>query len=201
MGNPSESGTHLLYYFRQENDLPTALFIHPHDLFEGTAAVPRLVKGVRHIVFLDDFCGSGKQARRYSRRILEHVRRLAPRVRLSYYPLFGTSKGLKKVREKTLFDDVMALCELDPSFRALEPESRYFRETQGSIDRAFARETCMRHGSAVEPSAPLGFEGCQLLLGFAHNVPNNTLPVFWSHGQAEGAWYPVFPRRKKGEGW
>jgi hypothetical protein len=27
IGNPSESGVHLLYYFRQENSLPSELFI------------------------------------------------------------------------------------------------------------------------------------------------------------------------------
>ena len=33
MGNPSESGAHLLYYFRQENSLPKNSFIHSHQIF------------------------------------------------------------------------------------------------------------------------------------------------------------------------
>ena len=32
VGNPSESGMHLLYYFRQENALPKDLFLAPHDI-------------------------------------------------------------------------------------------------------------------------------------------------------------------------
>ena len=31
VGNPSESGCHLLYYLRQENALPKNLFIHTHE--------------------------------------------------------------------------------------------------------------------------------------------------------------------------
>ena len=34
VGNPSESGCHLLYYFRQENCLPKSVFIHSHQIFD-----------------------------------------------------------------------------------------------------------------------------------------------------------------------
>ncbi|KKK69024.1 hypothetical protein LCGC14_2938190, partial [marine sediment metagenome] len=34
VGNPSESGCHLLYYFRQENRLAKTHFIHTHQLFQ-----------------------------------------------------------------------------------------------------------------------------------------------------------------------
>jgi len=201
IGNPSESGTHLLYYFRQESNLATDLFIHPHELFDGTAAAPRLVKGIRHLVFLDDFCGSGTQARRYSRKLLSRIREIDTRLKLSYYPLFATTAGLNYVRRKTLFTDVAALCELDDSFRSLEPRSRYFRETHQDISREFAETLCRRYGSLIEPSAPLGFGGCQLLLGFAHNIPNNSLPIFWSEGHQGHQWTALFPRYRKGVGW
>ena len=36
VGNPSESGTHLLYYFRQENRLRSELFINGHEVFDRT---------------------------------------------------------------------------------------------------------------------------------------------------------------------
>jgi hypothetical protein len=63
MGNPSESGCHLLYYFRQENRLPRNLFIHTHEIFTRSGSPPALsVKDptVATYVFLDDFCGSGR---------------------------------------------------------------------------------------------------------------------------------------------
>lgn len=34
VGNPSESGVHLLYYFRQENKIPKDLFINTDDVIE-----------------------------------------------------------------------------------------------------------------------------------------------------------------------
>ena len=201
MGNPSESGTHLLYYFRQENGLDKALFVHSHELFEGTSAKPRLPRGLKHIIFLDDFCGSGRQAVRYSRGLLDRIRATSATVRLSYYPVFATSAGLLRVREKAKFNDVQTAFEFDESFRALEADSRYFRETHDKIDRAYAAEMCRRYGQKLSPSAPVGYGDCQLLLGFAHNVPNNTLPIFWADGAHDHPWHPVFPRIKKGPGW
>jgi hypothetical protein len=201
IGNPSESGTHLLYYFRQENELPVEIFVHPHELFEGQAGSARLVEGVTRLIFLDDFCGSGTQAERYSRRLLVDITRLSPRMKLCYYPLFATSKGLSRVRERTHFTEVEALCELDDSFRSLDESSRYFREPREGIDRDYAKRLCQRIGEAIEPRAPLGFGGCQLLLGFAHNIPNNTLPIFWSEGNRGSPWLPLFRRYTKGIGW
>lgn len=201
IGNPSESGTHLLYYFRQENRLPKKLFVHPYELFEGPLASPRLIGGVDQIVFLDDFCGSGTQATRYSKHILARIRELNKIVTLSYFPLFGVISGIDKVRKRTKFDVVEALCELDSSFRSLEDSSRYFRERLEGISIDHARDMCSHYGAELEPSAPLGFGDSQLLLGFAHNIPDNTLPIFWSDGSEKLAWAPIFPRYAKGELW
>ncbi len=201
IGNPSESGTHLLYYFRQENRLPTDLFVHPHELFESNAAKPQLISGVNQLIFLDDFCGSGTQAGRYSKRLLRRIRELDKQIQLSYFPVCATTYGISKVRNETLFTIVETLCELDNSFRALDNESRYFRESHDSLSREFALDMCRRHGALLEPCAPLGFGNCQLLLGFAHNIPNNTLPIFWSEGQPNRLWDPIFRRYTKTAGW
>jgi len=198
MGNPAESGTHLLYYFRQENDLPTKLFVHLHELYEGTARSPKIAQGVRYVIFIDDFCGSGTQAVRYSKAHVARIKEIAPNTKLYYYCLFATSAGLKKVREKAKFDHAEAVCELDSSFTSLEENSRYFRHAAGAdIDRTFCREMCHRYGKSLIHNDPLGFGGCQLLFGFAHNIPNNTLPIFWSDGGIARQWAPLFRRYTK----
>lgn len=198
IGNPSESGTHLLYYFRQENELGTDLFVHSHDLFEGTVAAPRLLTGVRRLVFLDDFCGSGTQAVRYSKRLLPRIRALSDTIRIHYYSLFATTEGLRHVRDNaTLFHDVQTICEIDPSFHALDEDSRYFRDPPAYITRDFARETCARYGTNLYPEHPLGFKNGQLLIGFAHNIPNNTLPIIWGEGTSAAPWHPLFRRYEK----
>lgn len=201
MGNPSESGTHLLYYFRQENALHPNLFVHSHDLFDGTPSAPRIAKGIQRIVFLDDFCGSGSQAIRYSKRLLPRLREAKKKLHLSYFPLFATMHGLAKVREHKQFDQVETLCELDDSFKAVSPGSRYFRDCPADIDAAFALKICQHYGGLLDSNNPLGFGGCQLLLGFSHNIPNNSLPIFWHPGSSTLAWSPVFPRHLKGVGW
>lgn len=197
IGNPSESGTHLLYYFRQENRLPTQLFVQTHELFRSERGRTIIARGVRHIVFLDDFCGSGAQAETYSRSLLTQLLTLDHTLRVSYFTLFGTTHGLDHVRANTRFSNVDSLYELDSSFRALDPHSRYFREQLPNISRQFALATCIRYGSQIEPGIPLGFRDGQLLLGFSHNIPDNTLPIFWSKGRPSRRWTPIFPRYSK----
>src|SRR5258708_5734908 len=97
VGNPSESGCHLLYYFRQENSLSKDLFIHTHQVFTR-AGGPGLSQlrdpAVTRYVFIDDFCGSGKQGTEYSQDLVEEIKRLKPNAFVAYYVLFATRKGI-----------------------------------------------------------------------------------------------------------
>jgi hypothetical protein len=196
IGNPSESGTHLLYSFRQENELPASLFVASHELlYDDVASSGK--RPVRRAVFIDDFCGSGAQAIRYSGSLLKALKQGASAPLVFYFPVFASEKGLEVVRQKTMFDRVETLCRLDDSFQVFGPESRYFRGVSCPVSRDEALEVCADLGRTLEPCHPLGFRDSQLLLGFSHNIPNNTLPVLWSHGEAESEWVPVFPRRKK----
>jgi hypothetical protein len=79
IGNPSESGVHLLYYYRQENQLKKKYFITAHEIFsiENGKRVLRY-PGVTRYVFIDDFCGSGSQGKRYSKDILAELKALSP---------------------------------------------------------------------------------------------------------------------------
>jgi len=202
IGNPSESGTHILYYFRQENRLKTEDFVHSHDLC--TAAGPHSLQAGRvdTIVFLDDFCGSGTQAKRYASQLLKDFRRLGPEnLQIHYYVLFATSKGLQSVRKGAAFDRVGAVCELDASFKCLSPRSRYFRDSNPPITREFAAQLCDFYGSGLYRQNPRGFGNGQLLVGFEHNVPNNSLPIIWSQGTASRRWSPAFRRFQKGRNW
>ena len=198
MGNPSESGTHLLYYFRQENRLPRQLFVNTHELFDA-ADPTKLSPNYEHLVFLDDLCGSGTQAASYSKKLLSRIASINSSIRFSYFPLFATTSALNLIRTSTAFHDVEALYELDDSFRSLSTESRYFRHPPQGVTRQDALTTCNHHGHAIEPGMPLGYRDGQLLLGFAHNIPDNTLPIFWSEGRAGNRWKPIFRRFPKEE--
>lgn len=217
VGNPSESGSHLLYYFRQENGLPKTRFIHSHEIFQRQRltrwqAVKALLfsrrdryagtlmlrePNINRYVFIDDFCGSGHQGEAYSRDIVEDIKAFDPAIQVSYFVLCGTVKGMKVVRDRTAFDVVQCVFELDDTFRCFSPASRYFPSPEPEITAAFAEQMCRSYGDVLEPEAPLGYGNCQLLLGFQHNTPDNTLPVFWSDGYTGSQWTPMFRRYPK----
>jgi hypothetical protein len=200
VGNPSESGSHLLYYFRQENGLPKNLFIHTHQIFSrpGGAAAQLRDPAVKRYIFIDDFCGSGKQGSRYSQDLVEDVKRLDRSVFVAYYVLFATTTGIKRVRNETAFDAARAIYELDSSFKCFSGESRYFRTPPAGIDRAFCEGMARKYGAKMmgEPDA-LGFDDSQLLIGFHHNTPDNTLPIIWFDEPSGAPWKPIFRRYPK----
>jgi len=201
VGNPSESGCHLLYYFRQENNLPKDLFIHTHQIFTrrgGTGSVQLRDATVSRYIFIDDFCGSGKQGSEYSRDLVEDIKNLKPDASVAYYVLFATTKGISKVRNETRFDTARAVYELDSSFKCFSADSRYFRNRLPEIDPAFCERMCKLYGERMVPAEhALGFEDSQLLIGFHHNTPDNTLPIIWFDEPGRVPWKPIFRRYPK----
>ena len=203
LGNPSESSMHLLYYFRQENALPRRLFIHPHEIFEpiitsGAVDWQLRTPAVQKYIFLDDMCGSGHQAVQYGSDVVRPLKALSPSVQVEYYALFGTSCGLDAVRKSKFFDIADAVFELDESFCSLEEHSRIFHGGDPAPERMTVRDTCLKYGRLLSPAHPLGYADGQLLLGFSHNTPDNTLPIFWGGAQAvTGPWKPIFKRYDK----
>ncbi len=218
VGNPSESGSHLLYFFRQENELGKDLFVNAHQIFAGNQmrmdfrggrffrSVLRALFGtrlrlsdplVKRYIFIDDFCGSGSQGVDYSRSIVERIKGFDERAEVSYLVLFATSDGIDTIERNTPFDHVDAVFELDKTFKCFGTNSRYFPEDMADMKMA-TRDMCRLFGSKlVHPTHALGFGGCQLLLGFHHNVPDNTLPVIWYDEPTGPPWIPIFRRYPK----
>jgi hypothetical protein len=200
VGNPSESGCHLLYYFRQENGLSKDLFIHTHQVFTRLGGAPLQLRdpAITRYVFIDDFCGSGKQGTAYSRDLVEDIKRLNPNAFVAYYVLFATTHGISKIKTQTAFDTARAIYELDGSFKSFSVDSRYFRTALPEIDRGFCEQMCRTYGERMV-AAPhaLGFEDSQLLIGFHHNTPDNTLPIIWFDEPGGLAWKPIFRRYPK----
>lgn len=200
VGNPSESGCHLLYYFRQENGLPKNLFIHTHQLFTRMGGTPLQLRDptITRYVFIDDFCGSGKQGTAYSHDLVEDIKKLNPKAQVAYYVLFATTEGINKIKNETSFDAAQAIYELDSSFKCFSSDSRYFRASAAGIDQSFCEKMCRVHGERMVPAShALGFGDSQLLIGFHHNTPDNTLPIIWWDEPNTVAWKPIFRRYPK----
>jgi hypothetical protein len=197
LGNPSESSAMLLYFFRQQNALPKDLFVNAVELLDLTSGnVKSRSSTMAHYVFLDDLCGSGQQGVEYGEQVAQHLKG-RPGVSTYYYALFGCSTGLDRIRKTNFFDVADAVVELDPSFKCFEPESRIYSAVKPPFDRLSARAIAEMYGNIQLPGHPLGYEDGQLLLGFEHNTPDNTLPIFWMDEQPGTSWIPLFKRYPK----
>ncbi|RZJ83602.1 MAG: hypothetical protein EOO20_22510 [Chryseobacterium sp.] len=199
VGNPSESGCHLLYYFRQENEIASDLFINAHEIFsrDDKGQVILGLEDVERYVFIDDFCGSGRQAVEYSNKLINDLKKIKPDAHTSYYVMFSTESGMKKVKNRTSFDSVDCVYELDESFKCFGEKSRYFSELDTTFKLELAKYICNVSGYQLCSSDPLGYGDCQLMIGFHHNTPDNTLPIFWSNGKPGFPWSPAFKRYDK----
>ena len=185
VGNPSESGVHLLYYFRQENGLSKNQFLDSANIFsrstiDGTTKTTLRFGDVERYIFLDDLCGSGETAEIYSEDLLPRILSVNQSIELHYYAIFATSSGLKRVRDKSLFRDRCgSVFELDESYKCLSSQSRYLTVLPHTIDSDCLKKLNSHYGSLVCPGHANGFENGQLLLAFNHNTPDNTLPIIW----------------------
>jgi hypothetical protein len=203
MGNPAESGTHLLYYFRQENQLHKDQFVGHHQILTSSArsnSADFREPDVTRYVFIDDVCGSGQQCITYSNTLLADLKHVAAAknraIEFQYLVLFATEIGLENARNKTDFDTVEAVHVLDDSYKAFDTNSRIYKKPPAEISRAIAHNIFLKYGSMLDVNHPLGYAGGQLLLAFSHNIPDNTLPVIWFDDDPS-KWTAILPRYPK----
>lgn len=206
VGNPSESGVHLLYFFRQENGLrkghflDTAQILERHLLPDSSYQRRLRFPDVERYIFVDDVCGSGDTAIKYSNDFLAEVKECKDDVSLSYLAMFSTDDGMKAVREQSIFGQgAAAVYELDQTYKCLSADSRYLKVVPDSIEPDAVRKIALTYGEKLLPNHPNGFLGSELLVGFHHNTPDNTIPVIWmdeSHGSSI-PWTPAFRRYPK----
>lgn len=200
VGNPSESGAHLLYYFRQVNRLPKDLFIDLSGAFKPSADFKsKALKDnkVSRVVFFDDLVGSGDQVSMYLKKCLAEIRSGCQNLNLSYMSLFATEIGMNRLNGRELFaDKAMCLFELDKSYEAFHASSRYFINPPSWFKSGDLFDMAKHYGQQLKPRIPLGHRNGQLLLAFSHNTPDNTLPIFWDEG-TNYPWSPIFVRYDK----
>ena len=218
VGNPSESGVHLLYYFRQENRITKRLFVNTDDVIQrhadGSVSLRSDFSDATRFVFIDDLCGSGQQATTDTnvRRCVDDIRSLKPDAKISYLMLFGMTEGIEVVKGSGFYDYAEAVIELDESYKCFSDVSRYFQD--GIHKKDVAEDIAYHHGYNIiheylkllgcDPKAQdlgaeknaLGFGNCQLLISMHHNTPDNTLPIIW-FDEIEGLWNPIFKRYNK----
>ena len=191
LGSASESGSHILMLFRQVNKLNTKLMRNSSDIIQnGKLQEP----GVNHYIFIDDFCGSGETAIKCGP-LIKKIKAENPAAQVSYFVLFASSTGFENVQKFSDFDNSETIFQLDGTFKCFDKSSRYYADVDSLLSCADTTTFCSNYGIGLVKGTPidghpLGFDNGQLLLGFAHNTPDNTLPIFWG----EKDWRPMFIR-------
>jgi hypothetical protein len=195
IGNPSESGAYLLYFFRQVNNIPLELFIHSFELFEEQNS-----DSFDTVIFLDDFSGSGTSINKYFNKLLKvngktkYLKSMS-NFDVKVYTLFSTTEAIQKVqknKDKFSINSIESVVQLDDTYKVFGKNSRYFEDLLREELEVIFRE----YGTKLSggDSNSLGYSDGQLLLGFSHNIPNNTLPIIWSE---KDNWIPIFKRYAK----
>lgn len=203
LGEPAESGPHLLYHFRHVNKLPVKAFLSVHQLLTGPFSDPDskwALADVNRVVFIDDFCGTGDQAADVGGKLLPQIRRstrnIGVDVEVWYLTLMATTSALAKLRAQGLFDRVHSVSELDRTYRVFDDESHFYINAPNDLQKPLAEAIARYYGDIISPGQALGYKNSQLMLGFHHNVPDNTLPII-SRQRLDVPWHPIFPRNEK----
>ena len=172
---------------------PKDLFINTHQIFSRQPDGTRSLRfaDVHRYVFIDDLAASGQQTTEYSQDLVEEIKSFLPSCEVLYLTLFATTSAISVIEKATKFDRIGAVMELDSSFKVFGPDSRYFSDNDIHLSKTFAEQFCRRYGTQLNPVHPLGYRDSQLLIGFRHNIPDNTLPIIWANGPTP-PWSPIF---------
>jgi hypothetical protein len=178
LGRPGESGAYILYYFRQENNLPLSHFL---------SELGKSQKGVNYIVFVDDVVLSGTQADKYIQDISPELIAGKELILLTFVST-NDAVTLLGTHGITVISNVV-----------LDERSRCFSEVSAVFnDYKDHKENCEKfvthYGSKIAPEKPLGYGNGQYAFGFFYNTPDNTLPIFWCENYG---WKPIVKRYDK----
>jgi hypothetical protein len=181
LGNISESSSYLLYHFRQENELSKECF--------------KEKESTQNVVFIDDFSISGSQACQYIRAKMTDSSWNANR-RVYVLLMIATEDAIMTLRNVQGVT-VLPCIVLDEKSKAFSNTSIVFAGYPNSVKNE-AQKICMHYGAKIIPNSkgmqPLGFGNGAYMFGAYYNIPDNTLPIFWS---SQSNWHYLFKRYDK----
>lgn len=180
LGRISESSSYLLYHFRQENDLSKENFAENSS--------------IENIVFVDDFAITGTQACIY---IKDYIKKNKDKLanKKIYILLIIATENAK--REFAQLNEVIILpcITMDDKSKAFSDTSIVFERFKPEY-KELAKKMCEYYGRKLVDAgvSPLGFGNDGYLFGAYYNIPDNTLPIFWSN---KNDWNYLFKRYNK----
>ena len=193
VGRAGESGAMLSCPFRQENDIPVRRCMEPAAFLTNEITDGQLANS--NLIFLDDFVGTGTQVNEFWDTRVAQIKNRCANVKIHWLALVATKRATENILQHT---NIPIICPqiLDESYQAFNALSKIFPDPQ---KRETAKSVCKYYGERlVGNEDALGYKDSQVLLGFHHNIPDNTLPVIWAETEIENKkWQPLFKRRVK----
>jgi hypothetical protein len=177
-GSVGESGDSMVHAFRMATSMTSrrfnGLFIHRSEL------VVKKPSAGDTVVLLDDFSGSGKQARDSWDNPFSELLAGGPRVVLML--VAATSAALERIANET---EMEPLCgtKLRPRDNIFSDACQYFDDGE--------KAALLKYCEQADRRNPKGFSECGLLVVLAHRCPNNSIPVLHAN---HVNWAGLFPR-------
>ncbi len=171
LGGQAKSDKLIAYYFRLNNELPEEMFV---DIKDANLSEFRN----KHIIYLDDVSGSGKQFSEDWNMFYNSLENDFISSNVFYFaPIFITEQAKDKISKDTklkiIHIDEFLLTDMN---NALKLDSGIFSQTElPEVIKIFTNS-----GETLYPKAPIGYGNNSLLISFFSNTPNNTLPIIWA---------------------
>ncbi len=182
VGQPGKSGGHILYYVKN-------LFKYsPYNKYTNSNFYWNLsdidcskLTQYDELIFVDDIIGSGNT--HYE----EIINAGFPKKRnfsIGLLAVIINEKGKSFLKRKFPELEIYGESKID----VFDDEQRLFGTR---IRTKVIREFAYKYGRKLDVKNPLGYKNSQMLVIFAHAVPNNTLPIIWKDTKD---WKALVPR-------
>ena len=190
IGGVGKSGVQIARLYAEENGILLENVIERGKLAQTLSSR----KGVKTVVFVDDFVGTGNTVIKDLAAIESELGNTLKNGKFSTFFIavvgFADAKAkIDRAAKSHNLDMTVHFCDvLDQSARAFSEESDCFADEE-SI--SLARSLAYEKGSHLVKNNPLGYGAGQMLIVFDSGCPNNSLPILWN---GSGSWVPLFPR-------
>lgn len=178
-GNLNSGYVYVIEY-QKLNDISKDV-IYPN--FNDIIKIMEYVDDIKNIVFIDDFCGTGKTFLDFVKKYLEHLKNIHV-----YFLVVHIMENA--------FNKIMKFAEsngMNITVLPISCTSKVFSEMQDLRDKK-KEFICESANLGISGKYALGYNKSESLVAFYNNTPNNTFGVFWMNTEN---YVPLIPRRKE----
>lgn len=183
---PTKSGPYILRLAQRRYGIHSDWLIWSHQI--------DTVKSLNELIFVDDFCGSGKQFTDFAKSIrLDDVYKSHPKMHVTYLVAAAHESGIERIQKELPYVHVKYAEQLGTATSLLTDACFARYEIEGFrklILEQYERVTT-EAGLPTRGKLANGFGDLSLAYAFAHATPNNTLPIFWYETEQ---WTPLLDR-------